>query len=117
MPSWVVFGAINLNEYKTGWVIVLLNNVKPDNTWLLKAVAGIFKSGVREGFDHIGFDVCKNMDYEHSYAPYLNLKRPNNLLVVLIDGFLVLLKLVRKIFCVTVHKHLVQYNPSFEKVE
>jgi len=61
----VIRSAIDLDQYKTRRVILLLDNIKPGNTWFLDAVSSVFKRSGPEGLNLVRLDVRKNMDYKH----------------------------------------------------
>lgn len=84
----VVGRAIDLDEDKPGGIVLLLNDVKAGDAWLLDAVAGVFNSGSFEGIDLVGFDVDKNV-----YDIHANLQCE-------FDGISWILRLLRIAYCV-----------------
>jgi hypothetical protein len=57
--------AISFDEHKTGWIILLLDDVKASDTGFLDALASVGKSGLFEGLDVFGLEMNVNVDDEH----------------------------------------------------
>jgi len=55
-----------LRPVQNAWNHLLLDDVKPGNTWFLVAIASVFNRGSPESFNLVGLNMRKNMDYKHN---------------------------------------------------
>ena len=69
MPGWIIASAIDLNQYKTRSVILLLDDLETGNPWFLHAAASVFERGGQKDFNLVRLNMDKNMDYKHNILP------------------------------------------------
>ncbi len=61
----IVRRAVDLDQNKTGRIVLLLDDVEPSDPRLLDAVARVGDSRFLESLVQVGLVVYKNMEYQH----------------------------------------------------
>jgi hypothetical protein len=65
VSSRILFCAVDFDQYKTGRVVILPDNVKPTDAWLLDTLPGIFQRGLEKCICEIEFDVNMYVNNQH----------------------------------------------------
>ena len=65
MTAGIRRGPVHLDQHETGWVVVLLTDVKPRDARLLYTLASIGQRRLAKGFDRFWFDVDMYVDDKH----------------------------------------------------
>jgi len=66
VPGRIIWSAVDFDQDKARRVVLLLEDIESRDTRFLYAVTGVLNGGGPEGFNPIGLNMGKNMDYKHN---------------------------------------------------
>jgi len=68
VPGGIIWRAVHFHKHKPGWIIGLLDHVKPGDSRFPHTIPRVFDGGGLEGLDLIGFHMNKNLNDVHGFS-------------------------------------------------